>query len=241
MSKPSAALLAQLVKNKEYQRKIVEAGGLSPVMLKLKTWQSERLAKTYQDFTESKRHRAATRFFQEQLYGPVDFTQRDADIERIYPMMQKVLSDQALNSITLAIELHVLSQELDSAMEQAISQRLTHKDDDVTPELYAACYRSLDNQPLREKQIRYLLDIGNILDEVVKNPMLYATIKIARIPAKLAGFSRLQDFVETGFDAFRKMRGAETFLAAIQERETKIMETLFRGELLPDWATPEHL
>ena len=38
--------------------------------------------------------------------------------------------------------------------------------------------------------------------------------------------SALQDFLERGFAAFRTMNGAATFLATIEERETRIMEAI---------------
>ena len=53
----------------------------------LERWQKQRLAHTYQDLANSKRHRAATEFFTTDLYAPTDLDQRDYDIRRMYPMM----------------------------------------------------------------------------------------------------------------------------------------------------------
>ena len=54
-----------------------------------------------------------------------------------------------------------------------------------------------------------------------------------RKPARLAGLSALQDFLERGFAAFRGMGGAQTFLATINERETKILEAIVDGATDP--------
>ena len=237
MGKPSAKLLAQLLKNKEYRRKIVESGGFNPVQLKIRQWQTQRLAKTYEDFAKMKRYKKATEFFETDLYGAEDFSQRDADVERVYPIMEKMLSDQAVESITLAIDLHVLTQELDAKLESEVSKRIGNEDA-LTAQIYGDSYRACDNRKQRIQQIECLISIGKVLDEVVTNPVLYATIKVVRIPARLAGFGSLQDFVETGFSAFRKMKGAQEFLQAIYDREIEIMETLFDGRALPEWAAP---
>ena len=59
--------------------------------------------------------------------------------------------------------------------------------------------------------------------------MLYALLKMLHRPAHLAGFGALQDFLERGFSAFKNMQGADEFLATIERRETRIMESLFAG------------
>jgi hypothetical protein len=81
----------------------------------------------------------------------------------------------------------------------------------------------------REQQIRLLLQVGHDLDRSLAHPMLYALLKMLHRPAHLAGFGALQDFLERGFSAFKNMQGADEFLATIERRETRIMESLFAG------------
>jgi hypothetical protein len=52
---------------------------------------------------------------------------------------------------------------------------------------------------------------------------------MARQPARLAGFSALQDFLERGFTAFRRMNGATQFLDIIEMRETELHEAIVAG------------
>ncbi len=54
-----------------------------------------------------------------------------------------------------------------------------------------------------------------------------------RKPARLAGFAALQDFLERGFTAFRKMHGAADFLATIDRRERELMDAMFAGADAP--------
>jgi hypothetical protein len=54
-----------------------------------------------------------------------------------------------------------------------------------------------------------------------------------RQPARMAGLSALQDFLERGFVAFRKMGDATEFLATIDKRERALMEELLAGDTVP--------
>jgi hypothetical protein len=68
---------------------------------------------------------------------------------------------------------------------------------------------------------------GHRLDALVHKPLVSRTLKLMRHPARLAGLSELQNFLERGFDAFRRMHGAQEFLATIRRRETTIVNELF--------------
>jgi hypothetical protein len=48
-----------------------------------------------------------------------------------------------------------------------------------------------------------------------------------RFPARAAGLSALQSFLESGFDTFRKLHGADEFLSQIENRERSLAASLF--------------
>ena len=48
-----------------------------------------------------------------------------------------------------------------------------------------------------------------------------------RGPARAAGLSELQQFLETGFETFREMKGAHDFMAIVDERERVLSSALF--------------
>jgi hypothetical protein len=54
-----------------------------------------------------------------------------------------------------------------------------------------------------------------------------------RKPAQVAGLGDLQDFLEEGYGAFRTMNGCDEFLAALESRETAILNRLFSGASQP--------
>jgi hypothetical protein len=57
--------------------------------------------------------------------------------------------------------------------------------------------------------------------------MLRHSLRAMRIPARAAGLAALQTFLESGFDTFRGLRGADEFLAQIVKREHSLAASLF--------------
>ena len=232
--------LEHMERAKELRRQVITGAGLTSQQLTLSAWQTDRLAATYADFAVQKRYKAALEFFLTDLYGTKDFAQRDSDIERVYPIMVRVLSENAVESMSLAVELHALTQELDSELMDVMT-RVYNIDIGKHPELldqalYAQAYRECDNYQLRSRQIELICESGVLLDEVVRHPVIYAMAKLARGPAHAAGFGELQDFIERGLKGFRKMKGADEFLTAIGKREFFILDQVYSGAPLSDWS-----
>ena len=202
-------------------------------VLELKAWQAARLARTYADLLASPRYHGAAQFFLEELYGARDFSQRDADVERILPKMTALLPEVALTTIAGAIELDELSEELDSRV------AIAHGPGAVSETSYAAAYRAGSSPEERARQIHLIDHIGHTLDSLTRVPMLLTTLKLMRGPARLAGLSGLQQFLEQGFKHSKEMRGVDEFLGIIVQRETRTMERLFAGVENPLSGGPE--
>jgi hypothetical protein len=208
-------------------RKLRGEGGSVPVRLhEVKGFQSARLRATYADIAELPRYRAATAFFLDDLYGPKDFSGRDAAMMRIVPVMSRVLPDSAVETAALAIELEALSESLDQRLATALPEG------PIGGVGYAAAYRKSSTPAEREHQIALIEAVGERLDALVKKPFVYGTLKLMRKPAHMAGLTDLQDFLERGFASFREMHGADQFMALIGERERAILSDLFSGKPL---------
>lgn len=193
--------------------------------LLLRDWQSRRLARTHRDLLDSPRYGVGARFFLSDLYGPKDFSARDAELERIMPMIVSVLPAAGVQTVALAVEVDALSEELDAAMVAALidAGRIESLDDDA----YAAAYRSVGLGAQRRRQIVLIGDTGLALARLSRRPMVKAAIRLMRGPAQLAGLAQLHAFLETGFHSFVKMGDAQAFLDAVTRREGIVMERLF--------------
>lgn len=194
-----------------------------PRLQALRAWQSRRLAQSYADIRHAQPFAAACEFFLSDLYGEGDFADRDRQVERIVPIMLKLLPEAVLGSVARAVELNALSHELDFAMAQALPGAITRAEH-ITSQHYAEAYRRAS--PLRDRrhQLALLLVLGRELDGLVKRPMLSELLHLCRWPARLAGLGALQSFLERGFDAFGKLDGAGPFLRTIATRERAFMQ-----------------
>jgi hypothetical protein len=195
-------------------------------MAALKAYQSQRMAITHADLLAAPDTNAAARFFLDDLYGPKDFTKRDADIERIIPLSEHILPTSALQTIAEAVTLDALSETMDNAMAARLGERFTEED-------YIASYREVTSRADRERQIAHVRSLGASLCGLVRKPLLGSTLKIMRGPARLANLGELHDFLERGFAAFRGMRDAAGFVSTIVTRETAIMEAIYAGRKRP--------
>jgi len=194
-----------------------------PRLAEVKAWQAARLARTYADLASQSRYRAATQFFLDDLYGPKDFSSRDAELLRIVPVMARVLPRSAVETASLAIELEALSEALDHALAEALAAGPLDED------RYAAAYRASTTREERARQVDLIEAVGHRLDTLVRKPFVAATLRLMRKPAHLAGLGDLQDFLEDGYEAFRTMDGSSEFLAVLRQRETQILSRLFSG------------
>jgi hypothetical protein len=190
-------------------------------LLELQRWQSQRLLRSHDDLHRAQRYRLAIEFFFDELYGGSDPRGRDRDLLKVQRVMERLLPAEALNALSLAVELEILSQELDAEVTRALPAGA------ITVETYAEAYRAAGRRPDRERQILLLGEIGTYLDKVVRKPIVRTLVRLARRPAHAAGFGDMQDFLEHGLEAFEAMHGADEFLETIRSREWRYLERLF--------------
>jgi hypothetical protein len=196
-------------------------------LAELKRWQAERLVKSYGDFASEPRFADATAFFVDDLYGVKDFSERDQEMLRILPVMTRILPASAVDTASRAIELEALSEDLDQRTAAALGNG------PITDASYGEAYRAASTPAERLRQIDLIDQVGRNLDVLVAKPFVGATLKLMRKPARVAGLGDLQDFLERGYEAFRRMKGADDFLGTLRRRETAILNRLFSGKAEP--------
>lgn len=206
----------------------------------VKAYQHGRFMWTYTDLLSSGRYRGAALFFLEDLYGPGDFTSRDAQFARIVPGLVRLFPREIVETVRCLGELHALSERLDTLMGVAWGRWL----DDGCPQAtgsivmdgssYGECWRCVAGPAEREHQISLMVLVGEALDRYTRNPLLRTSLRLMRGPAQAAGLGALQAFLERGFDTFRAMNGASEFLQVVAQRERRLANSLFEGAPGPD-------
>jgi hypothetical protein len=207
---------------------------LADALDRLAQWQARRLNATYEDLAADARYAEAIAFFQSELYGPGDFSQRDADLARVVPIMIRVLPDSAVATVAMAMELSTLSHELDHELVGKLKATAP-----FTVAAYCDAYRACDNRAERRRQIDLIVRTGLALERYVRQPVLRPLLAMMRRPARVAGLSALQEFLERGFASFSGMRDVDVFLETIDKRETALMQAIFDGDRAP-FPDPGH-
>jgi hypothetical protein len=187
----------------------------------LKRYQQSRFARTHSDLLTHPRFGLAANFFLADLYGPQDFTQRDAQFARIVPALVRMFPKDIVATVESLAALHALSERLDSMMAGHL--------DGSTPSRasYVAAWQATGEPASRTRQIDMVLEVGRALDRHTRSRLLRASLKAMRGPARAAGMGALQGFLESGFDAFAAMGGAGEFLSMVGEREQALARRLF--------------
>ena len=206
----------------ERARRAADAA-LAARVRQVKAYQHARFQQTYADLLAQPAMRDAARFFLDELYGPKDFTERDAQFARVVPTLVRLFSTEIAQTIEALGRLHALSERLDTEM----AQKLKFLPLDAAG--YAQAWRDVGQVPAREQQIGLMLQVGTALHRLVQQPLLRASLKLMRGPAAKAGLGQLQTFLETGFAAFKGLPDAQAFLRTIAERERAIASQLFES------------
>ena len=218
----------------------------------LKAYQAERFRRTYADLLADPRHRAAAGFFLDELYGPQDFADRDAQFGRVVPKIARVFPGELLGTVARLAELHALSERLDQAMAghlpmvpvmpvmpAAPGEQSGRPPPAASPAWgalgpadYVRAWQAVGDEPARRQQIALTTAIGQALEGYTRSRFIHATLRLMRKPAQAAGLGDLQHFLEAGFDAFAAMRGSQVFLTTVNQRETRLMDALFAAGAL---------
>ena len=101
MTNSAATILAHLHEVEAERRKRSTVPGLHDRVVHVKAYQQRRFSHTYADLLNSPRSGAASRFFLDELYGPSDFTRRDAQLALAKALLQ-FLSGSRLPAVIFA-------------------------------------------------------------------------------------------------------------------------------------------
>ena len=180
--------------------KIVEAeraaragqAGLDAKVRAIKAYQQRRFCHTYADILGSARYGPASRFFLDELYGPTDFTQRDAQFARVVPALVRLFPKEIVSTVATLAELHALSERMDTLMGRHLERA------PVAAAEYIDAWQATDHETERNKQIDLTLEVAGSLDRLTRRPLLRNSLRLMRRPAQAAGLGELQQFLERG-------------------------------------------
>jgi len=196
----------------------------------IKRFQARRFEATYADLLGSARYQSAAHFFLYELYSDKDYGDRDQQFARIASTIARLFPQAVVNTAGALAEVHALTEKLDDLMARHWLVDMEDWPSSTEAARYIRCWRVVVDGAARQRQLAVVLELAHALNRLTRMPGLRTMLKMMRRPAGAAGLESLQRFLETGFDAFANMRGADEFLALIRERESKWIRRLFEDD-----------
>lgn len=221
MPTTAATILAHLKTVDDERARRAATPGLDAKVIALKRYQQQRFSHTYADLLESPRYGAAARFFLDELYGPSDFTRRDAQFARVVPALVRLFPTEIVETVAALAELHALSETLDTLMGSQLDEEA------IAGIEYVVAWQATGRMTERDAQIALTLDVAGRLDRFTRRVLVRNSLRLMRGPARAAGLTDLQRFLEAGFDTFRAMHGAQEFIGTVSQRERALASALF--------------
>lgn len=219
------AILANLKVVEDERARRVADPALGSLVTGLKQFQHQRFSRTYADLLSSARYGAAARFFLEELYGPADFTGRDAQFARVVPALVRLFPQEVVKTVIALSELHSLTESLDTAMASNASMG------EWTPTRYLQAWQKTGRRSDRERQVALTVALATRLDTLTRSTLLRKSLRLMRAPARASGLGDLQRVLEAGFDAFAAIGGAGDFIRMIEAREQGFVSSLFSADV----------
>ncbi len=176
MGKPGAERLYQmLARNHALAGEIQASGFPLPRFEILQQWQRNRIATSFEDLIRQEGYRPAVVFFLSEIYGGLDFRERDQDMGKVMPVMTRFLPDHALFTMSEAFELQAISLEFDMGMAGYMEQE---KIDSLDMARYCEVYRARSEKAGRERQILLIRKLGYDLDKLVGKPLVNYLVRL---------------------------------------------------------------
>jgi len=183
----------------------------------LQTFQSRRLNTTYHDLIENPEYKNIAHFFFQKLYGPEDYEFRNTSMQTLHKAMDGRAPGGMIHAVSLVIELHDLSDDLDNCMVDLMIENGVGAD--INMEQYQSIYRQLDNYDERIGQIELSLKVTRVFYDLSRKWVVRFSLGTVRRVAHLLGIGKIMDFVYEGYTAFRVIHNIDYFIETIEKRE----------------------
>jgi hypothetical protein len=192
--------------------------------LTLQAFQSKRLRRDYRDLSAIAQYTPVGEFFFEEMYGPRDFSERDASARRLQHFLH-MLPGVHLRDIEEVLELLELTVSLDDQLAQMMHADMAPLDFDEPT--YEAYYRRQDNYDERLRQLDLVRSCLLNVFHLSRSALLGVALHRSRLVARLTGIEAVHTFLTKGYDALRGMQSIDHFSDTIYSRELKRLDRIY--------------
>ncbi|MCS6841160.1 MAG: hypothetical protein NZ699_17195 [Roseiflexus sp.] len=200
----------------------------APYKVALQALQSDRLRRDYADLAAEPQYRLVGEFFFTELYGPRDFSARDAQARRLHLLVQS-FPGVVIRDVEQVLELLDLTNRLDDEVVEQLIAMGAPLDFDM--ETYERAYRLADNYADRVRQIELVRQSLYNVARLTRNPLLGIALDRTKGLADMLGMSDIHRFLRLGYKAVLPVRDMPRFIETITVREMNRLDRIYADQL----------
>ncbi len=197
---------------------------LKQYRLALQVFQSHRLRRDYGDLAAIPQYGPVGEFFFTEMYGPSDFSDRDAGARRIQHVIH-MLPGVHMRDVEEVLELLDLTNRLDDHLARLMVRQGTGIDFDEPT--YEACYREADNYAERLRQLNLINSSTYTVFRLSRSQLLGLGLHRSRLLARLAGIEAAHNFLVKGYDAVHRVSDITLFAETVHARELARLDRIY--------------
>lgn len=178
----------------------------------IENWRMQYMAHCYTPLMSDPSYNFLLQYYFEKIYSGIDLSEL-GEAKMALKFINRVFT--GTDMLHAALEFNAITGEINQALAEYIFEE--ENTEALTEELYSEACHKLQIVAKLDQQINCFEDFAKDLNSTLSNKVIYTSIKIARLPAKLAGCSNLYRLVSDGFETLRKIDNpekiAETFIS----------------------------
>lgn len=192
---------------------------------RLQRLQNQRLRHDHADLALSPVYGHLANFFFEDIYGPHDFSDRNARFRQLYDKLVHIVGPKPLATMKESLELVELTDILDDYLIDVLV--LHGKTGEWTLEEYEWGYRECDNYLARIEQIERIGATLRAVADLSRLPLIDWNLRALRLPARRLGWEPTLEFLVRGYRVFHHARNVEPFVRTVEKRETERLNRIY--------------
>lgn len=191
----------------------------------LQEFQVRRLKRDFRDLRLSEEYGPFTEFFATEIYSARDFTERNESFRRITTQFKGLLGEEIYTGLTRLLDLHSLSDRLDSEMstlliDAGIPVKFTETE-------YERAYRELDNYDERLLQIDMIIESLQFTHHISRMALIGVALKSARVAVGIFSKDKIVELLETAYSTLRGIKSIDYLCNEVRVREVARLDRIY--------------
>ena len=192
----------------------------------LEEWKTNHVLDSYSSLMDDSAQADLLDYYFRDIFTGIDLSELKRT-DRVQKVIDKFFSGTEM--LTLALEFNAIIYETNEQLTEMLFEEMGVEALDVDAYV-EACHRAEVIPALQEQLILFDAFVSD-LNDTVEDSLVVASVKMAKIPARLAGFRRMHKLIAEGLRHARRLDDAQALAERIISHERAVVENIrTRGE-----------